>query len=108
MEPLIPLALIAAFFACWHWFLHRASRGRMWSPLWMAFSATAAAILFIGSGAIGYALGRQERFVTGTVWSDEVIWWQVGVGVAILPLAAILWRIGLRSLTSTPQAPRPK
>lgn len=106
MEPLIPLALIAVFFAGWHWFLHRASRGRMWSPLWMAFSATAVAMLFIGAGAIGYALGAQERLVEGTAWSDQVIWWQVGVGVAFVPLAALLWRIGLRSLSRTSDSQR--
>jgi hypothetical protein len=100
MKPLLPLLMLAVFFGAWHWFLHRASRGRMWSPLWMAFSTTAVAVLFMGAGTIGYALGQQTRFAEGTRWSENVIWWQVGVGLALVPLAAFLWRKGLRSLAT--------
>lgn len=63
------------------------------------FSATAASALFIGAGAIGYTLSKHERFVTGRAWSETVIWWQVGVGLALLPLAVYLCRRGVRSLT---------
>jgi hypothetical protein len=100
----IPVLILVAFLAAWTWFLYKSSRGRMWSPLWMAFSATAAAALFIGAGAIGYTLSKRDRFVAGTAWSDSVIWWQIGVGLALLPLAVYLSRKGARSLTPNPRA----
>jgi hypothetical protein len=70
----------------------------------MAFSATAGAIIFVVAGLIGYTLNRHDRFVAGTPWADGVIWWQVLVGLALVPLAAFLWRIGLRSLGRAPRA----
>ena len=97
MDALIAIVPLAAFVGLWWFTFHKASGGRIWSPLWMAFSATAGAILFIVAGALGYTLNRHDRFVAGTAWSDSVIWWQVAVGLALVPLAAYLWRIGLRS-----------
>ena len=65
-------------------------------PLFNALSLTAAAVLFLTTGIMGYTLSRHDRFVAGTPWSESVIWWQVGVGVVLVPLAAYLWRRGLR------------
>jgi hypothetical protein len=104
MDALIAIAPLAAFVAVWWFTFHRASGGRIWSPLWMAFSATAASMLFVVAGAIGYTLSRRDRFVAETAWSDGVIWWQVLVGLALVPLALILWRVGLRSLGPDPRA----
>ena len=104
MDALIAIAPLAAFVAVWWFTFHRVSGGRIWSPLWMAFSATAASMLFVVAGAIGYTLSRHDRFVAGTAWSDGVIWWQVLVGLALVPLALVLWRIGLRSLGPNPHA----
>ena len=100
MERAVIVLALLAFLAAWNLFLYKQSGRRAWSPLWMAFSATFAAILFIGAGSAGYTLDRfiLDRFVTGTAWSDSVIWWQVWVGLAVLPVAAYLWRRGLRSL----------
>ena len=98
MDALIAIAPLAAFVALWWFAFHKASGGRVWSPLWMAFSATTGAIIFLVAGLIGYTLNKHDRFVAGTPWADGVIWWQVFVGLALVPLAALLWRIGLRSL----------
>jgi hypothetical protein len=97
MDQFAAVLVIVAVLATWGWFLYKVSRGRMWSPLWLAFSTTAAAVLFLVAGANGYTLSKHARFVDGTSWSDAVIWWQVGVGLALLPLAAFFWRKGLRS-----------
>ncbi len=76
---------------------YRLSRGRMWTPLWLAFSTTAAAILCLVSGIIGYQLGRHARFVAHTAWSPTAIWWEVYAGLGFAAAAAVLWRLALRS-----------
>ena len=50
------MAALLAFVAAWHWVMYRRSRGRTWSPLWGAFTATAVATLFVVAGALGYRL----------------------------------------------------
>jgi hypothetical protein len=66
------------------------------NPLRAAFTATSLAALFIVSGLAGYTPSRHARFVAGTAWSDSVIWWEVAVGMALLPLAAYFWRRAIR------------
>ncbi len=104
MDAVIAIVPLAAFVALWWFAFHKASGGRVWSPLWMAFSATTGAIIFLVAGLIGYTLNKHDRFVAGTPWADGVIWWQVFVGLALVPLAAVLWRIGLRSLGPSSRA----
>ena len=99
MDQLVAVLVIVALLVTWELFLYKSSGGRNRSPLWLAFSTTAAAALFLVAGAIGYTLSKHARFFDGTSWSDGVIWWQVGVGLALLPLAAYFWRRGLRSIT---------
>ena len=67
-------------------------------PLWNAFSLTAAAILLVVTGLVGYTLSKHDRFVAGTPWTDGVIWWQVAVGGALLAAAVWFWRKGLREI----------
>jgi hypothetical protein len=73
----------------------------MWfrrSPIFNALSLTTGAVVFLVSGVAGYSLDRHARFVAGTAWSPTVIWWQVGVGAAMLAVAVWFWRRGLRQL----------
>ncbi len=98
MDRLVPILLVAGLLAAWWWGLPSVSGGRLWNPLRLAFGTTAAALLFLGAGALGYRLGRHERFVSGA-WSDSVIWWEVAVGLALVPVAAWFWRKGLRSMS---------
>lgn len=98
VDQVIPVLIVVAFLGGWWWFLYKRSGGRLWSPLWIAVSATAAAALFIVAGALGYTLNRHERFADGTAWSDTVIWWEVGVGLLLVPLAAYFWRKGFHTL----------
>ena len=70
------------------------------SPIFNALSLTVAATLFLATGFIGYTLSKHDRLVAGTPWSPGVIWWQVGVGAALLPVAACFWRRGLRLLSA--------
>lgn len=98
MDRIVAVSAVMLALAAGVWFQYRLSRGRMWTPLWLSFSATAAAILFAVSGVIGYNLSRHSAFVNGTAWSGGVIWWEVGIGVALAFIAAPLWRAGVRSL----------
>jgi succinate dehydrogenase hydrophobic anchor subunit len=94
-------AVIAVLFTWW-WHFHtwsnspRARRAR--SPLWLGFSASAAAMMFLIAGMIGFNLSKRARFFDGTAWADGVIWWQVASGLALLPVAIYLLRRGVREL----------
>jgi hypothetical protein len=74
MDRVIAVLPLLAFVLGWHWFFYRQSGGRIWSPLWIAFGTTAAAILYLVAGAIGYTLDRHERFVAHSAWTGGVIW----------------------------------
>ena len=91
----LPFLLVAAAVA-WHRLVNRQSRGLMRSPLWMAFSLTTLAIVLIVASAIGYTLDRRARFFAGTEWNGSVIWSDVGLGVAMLLIAAFLFRKAAR------------
>ena len=54
------------------------------------FSAGGAGLFFLVAGLIGWTMSRHDAFVAGTHWQDGPIWWQVGVGVALL-LLAVFW-----------------
>jgi hypothetical protein len=72
----------------------------------LAFTFTAFALVCLVAGTIGYNLSRHPRFVNGTAWSDTVIWWEIGLGAAVLPLAVYFWRKALRSLGAS-ERPKP-
>jgi len=97
MEPIVAVLGILTVVGAGVWFQYRLSRGRMWSPLWLAFSATATSILFMVAGAIGYQLDRHARFIAPHQPFSGVIWWEVGVGLAVAVLAAIMWRRAARA-----------
>jgi hypothetical protein len=106
MEPVMPYLYAGLFMAVlvgwfWrtnYWFGSSPAARSMRRPLPMAFSATAMSALFLVSGASGWRLSKQARFVAGTGWSESVIWWQVGVGLALLVLAVFLFRRGVRDM----------
>jgi hypothetical protein len=98
MESIVAVLGVVTVIAAGTWFQYRLSRGRMWTPLWLAFSATATSILFIVAGTLGVNLSKQSRFLAGDASSHGVVWWEVGVGVAVAIASVFLWRQGVRSL----------
>ena len=101
MPYLFVAAFLAVLAAWWHfntWFGRSPTAKKSRSPLWLGFTATAASALFLISGSIGYNLSKRSRFLTGTAWNDGVIWWQVAVGVVLVPLALYLLRRGARDI----------
>ena len=98
MDSVIPVLTLVALLAAWNIFLYKRSGGRAWSPLWMAFSTTAAAVLFLVAGSIGYTLSKHDRFVDDTASAGGVIWWEIGVGLGTALLAAYFWRRGLQKI----------
>ena len=99
MEDLIPFLIVVAPLAALGWLLHKRSGRRGSHPLWPAFSATAGATMLGLAGAMGYNLSTLDAAAAGTPWAGTVIWWEVGVGIALLPVAAHCWRKGLRLLS---------
>ena len=86
----------------WSWHFHFWSNSpaarRSRSPLWLGFSTTAASALFLVAGLIGFNLDRRARFFAGTPWTNRVIWWEVAVGVVLVPIAIYLLRLGARDI----------
>jgi hypothetical protein len=64
----------------------------------MGLTATAASALFLIAGLIGFNLDKHSSFVAGTAWTGSVIWWEVAVGVILMPLAIYLLRRGIRDI----------
>jgi len=56
------------------------------------------------AGTVGYNLNVPAATAAGTPWSGRVLWWEVGVGLALVPVAAHCWRRGVRSFS--PGSPR--
>ena len=99
MESVVAVMAVVAVIAAGTWFQYRLSRGRMWTPLWMAFSTTATSILFIVAGTLCFNLSRHARFQDGSAASPDVIWWEVGIGVALAALSMLFWRRGIRNIS---------
>jgi hypothetical protein len=65
------------------------------------FNAAAAGLLLTIAGAIGWELKHSHGFFQGTKWVGGPIWWQLGVGIALL-LLAVFWA------RRVPQRPTPR
>lgn len=67
------------------------------NPIRLTFSFTAAALLFIVAGSIGYAVNRQVGHRWGR-WTAAPIVWEIAVGVGCAVVAAVYWRNAHRAL----------
>jgi hypothetical protein len=108
MERLPPSLFVGGVIVvviAWWWHLHFWSNSpaarRSRSPLWLGFTATASSAMFLIAGIIGYNLSKHSRFVAGTAWTGGVIWWEVGSGLVLVPVAIYLLRRGVRDLDRT-------
>jgi drug/metabolite transporter (DMT)-like permease len=98
MDRVIPVLVIVVLALGWNLLVYKQSAGRMWNPLWIAFSLTALAVLFVGAGAIGYTLDKHDRFVAHTAWAGQVIWSEITVGFFAGLVALYFWRKGLQRI----------
>jgi hypothetical protein len=98
MESFIVVLTVGVLLAGGTWMQHRLSGGRMWSPLWVAFSLTAAALLFLTAGFTGYELRGGLPFSRASSFTGRVVWEQAGAGVALALIAVPLWIVSLRRL----------
>jgi hypothetical protein len=54
------------------------------------FSVGCAGLLFFVSGIIGWDLSHSHGLFRGTKWVDGPVWWQIGLGAALV-LLAVFW-----------------
>ena len=101
MEPFAIVVALVAVAVLWHWLMYRQSNGRTHRPLWMAFSTTTLALLFVTAGAAGYRLSHGVPFTNPSAWTGAIIWSQIAIGVCAALFAAYFWRLGLRSLRTS-------
>ena len=92
--------VMVAFWASWWRFLYRSSVGRIGNPFSLAFTSTVVAALLIFAGIVGYSVGRGAPLADSRAWSGSVIWWEVGLGLALLTVAIFFWRLAFRLVGS--------
>src|SRR5262245_60181238 len=101
-SPYLFVGMVLVVLIGWSWHFHAWSNSptarRSRSPLWLGFTATAASALFLIAGIIGFNLSTRARFFAGTAWSGDVIWWEVVVGLVLVPPAIYLLRRGARDI----------
>ena len=95
-SSVMPFLVVVASLAAVQWCINRILGPRAQSPLWYAFTTTAAAALFLVSGSIGYKLQKGPPLVSDARWADGVIWPQVWVGLACAAVAVFCWRSAIR------------
>jgi hypothetical protein len=87
------LVLIGAMMAAVVVATKQHSRSWPGRPGWQyqrVFSVGFAGLLFFGAGLIGWDLKYSHGWFQGTQWVDGPVWWQIGLGAALL-LLAIFW-----------------
>ena len=75
------------------------SRRPWWNPLWIAFTLTAAGLLYFVAGLLGYEVPRHNPFIDKpAVWVGHVVWPQVGWASVALLISGLFWWRGLKRL----------
>lgn len=97
-DAILTIAMVVALIAVWWFGLFPFHSTR--NSLWMAFTASVASPLYLIAGLAGYNLSRHDRFVTHSAWSPSVLWWEVGVGLALVPVAFYFWRKSFQSFNA--------
>jgi hypothetical protein len=100
MQNLVPFLVVVGPLVVLTWLLGRRGGRREQHPLWPALFWTLAAAILVIAGTFGYNLNAADAMAAGTHWSDRVIWWELGVGFALVPVVAYSWRGGIRSFNS--------
>jgi uncharacterized membrane protein (UPF0136 family) len=74
-------------------------RSRKTHPLHAAFTLTTFGSLLLVGGALGYTFKKSNWYFMAGTWSDSVVWWEIGYGMAALAISAYFWRKGLATTT---------
>ena len=81
---MVVVAIVVSF-CVWLDFKRRTRSGYEYQRV---FSAAAVGLLLFIAGLIGWDLSSSHGWFQGTTWVDGPVWWEVGVGVGLLVLAA--------------------
>lgn len=76
--------------------MRRRAKPKRKSPLSIAFTTSAAAIVLLTAGTLGYSLSH--GFFQGN-WTDGIVWWEIRLGALFGLLAIYFWRKGLQELS---------
>jgi hypothetical protein len=87
----VGILFIVALGWLWHGRLQPAQ-----SPQALAFTTTFFAALFIVSGSIGFGLQKGPALFSDARWAGGVIWPQLWLGLAMVPVAVVCWRRAVR------------
>ena len=93
---IFPFLMVVAAFVAIHLAWNKRVGPRATSPLWFAFSTTAAALVLTVSGSIGYGLQKGPPLLAESRWTGAVIWPQVWMGLLFATIAVFCWRRALR------------
>jgi uncharacterized membrane protein len=102
LSPYLFVGGVIAVLIAWSWHFHFWSNSptarRSRSPLWLGFTATATSALFLIAGVMGHNLNKRGQLFSSTARTDDVIWWEVAIGIVLVPVAIyLLWR-GVRAV----------
>ena len=87
----IPFVLVVATLVTLVWMGHARWKKRTQRALWGAFSTTSASVFFLTSGCVGYGLQKGPAIFADSRWTGAVIWPQVWLGLALIPVAVWCW-----------------
>jgi phosphatidylglycerophosphate synthase len=99
MTPILIIAGLLVVSVGWNYFASKRSGRPWWNPLWMAFTLTAVALLYLVAGLLGYDVPRHNPFIEKpAIWVGHVVWPQVAWASTALLLSGFFWWRGLRRL----------
>ena len=100
MAEALIIAGVFAVVAGWQYAygFHRTA-GRLWRPLWCAFTLTFFGLIHLGPALFGYNVPFHNPVIEARVtWVGHVVWSQVQFGGWLALLSGPFWWFGLRDL----------
>ena len=100
MEPILFAVGVVATFFFWDYYIIRDSgRRSRWNPLWMAFTLTFVALIYVVPGLFGYSVPASNPVIQNrVVYVGHILWNQIAFGAAFGLVSVACWWAGLKRL----------